>query len=70
MTVWAAQTRVMENIFTESAYEITMKAVRTKKDDAHELPSGRAETRQCCAEDRPEDGEGGKERYNQEGCHN
>jgi hypothetical protein len=58
---------VSENIFTESAYEITMKDVRTKKDNAHELPSGRAKTRQCHAEDRPEDGEGGKEENQQAG---
>ena len=67
MIVWAVQTRVL---CTESAYETAMKGVRTKKnDDTHELPCGRAETRQHRVEDRPEDGEGGKERSNQKGCH-
>jgi len=33
------------------------------------LPCGRAETRQHGAEDMLEEGEGGKEKYDQEGCH-
>jgi hypothetical protein len=58
---------VSENIFTKSAYKITMKDVGTKKDDTYELPSGRAKTRQCHAEDRPEDREGEKEKNQQVG---